>query len=71
MKYKNHTLPINQIVINHKGTVLPMCNNCKTRDCEHLVEEKRISLMGVNYDWKVIIKAGTVVIVVACEGYSK
>ena len=70
MKYKNQTLSLNHIAINHRGLVLPLCSTCKTKDCEYLVEEKKVSIAGVNYNWKVITKAGSISIVVNCEGYS-
>jgi hypothetical protein len=70
MKYKNQTLSLSQIIINHRGIVPPLCNTCKTRDCEYIVEEKKVSLMGVNHNWKVITKGGSLSIVMGCEGYS-
>ena len=33
-------------------------------------QEKKVSLMGVNYNWKVITKIGSLAIVTKCEGYS-
>ena len=70
MKYKNKTLSLDQMAISHRGVVLPMCNSCKTKDCEYIIEEKKVSLMGVNYKWKVITKGCSFAIVISCEGYS-
>jgi len=70
MKYRHKTVPLTKVIISHIGVIEPLCNSCKTRDCEHLVEPKDVSVMGIKKPWRVVRQRGDSAVVVSCEGYS-
>lgn len=70
MKYRNRTLPLNQLHLKNKGYAKPLCNDCVTKDCTHIIERKRVSILGVNKDWRVMMKGTEPTLVYSCDGFS-
>ena len=70
MKYRNKTVSLSQMVITAAGAIHPLCNNCTTKDCSHVIEKKRVSVFGVNKDWRLMFKGTDFQVVIDCEGYS-
>lgn len=70
MKYKNKSISLSTLVLSKNGPQQPLCNNCSTKDCGHLIEKTQVSILGVNKQWKLLSKGDNLSCVVECEGYS-
>ncbi len=71
MEYKCKTVPINKLIAMPSGFVMPMCQGCKTADCENPIEVKRISIVGVKKDIRSFVRGTQISFVVNCNGYTK
>ncbi len=71
MEYKCTTVPINKLISTPSGFVMPMCQECKTIDCDNPIESKNISVLGVNKNIKVFVRGTQISFVVNCNGYTK
>ncbi len=69
MEYKCKTLNINQLNVGPQGFIMPLCEDCCTRDCTNPIESISISIMGVTRKVKVYNRGNTPQFVVECEGY--
>lgn len=70
MKYKNKTIPLSKLILQKTGPIEPLCNSCKTKDCENLIERKSVSVLGVNKKWRLSSKLNQHLCVIECDGYS-
>lgn len=70
MKYKCKTIDISKLPISTVGTITPLCSDCKTSDCSHNIQLTSISVFGILYKNKVLIRGGEPNFVIQCEGYS-
>jgi|19_taG_2_1085344.scaffolds.fasta_scaffold03244_3 hypothetical protein len=71
-KYQCKTIPLTKLIITEKGVHEPLCNSCTCVDCENPIEEKKISVFGVNKKAKVFMRRDTAHFVVEClEGYTR
>lgn len=70
MRYKNKTISLQTVMVTNKGAISPLCNTCQTKDCDHHIERKKVSIFGVNKDWRLIDKGLHSLVVVSCDGYS-
>ena len=57
------------MIATNKGFLEPLCNNCQTLDCENDIEIKKVSILGITVEAKLLAKKDDSHIVVACEGY--
>ena len=69
-RYRHKTIPLQKVLLCHGGPVKPLCSFCTTKDCEHLIEKRDVSIYGVTEKWKVAIKGSEPQIVIDCEGFS-
>ncbi len=69
MKYKCKSLPLTKMVPTPKGFLTPLCNECQTLDCENDVELKKISIVGITMEAKLLAKRDEPHSVISCEGY--
>lgn len=71
MEYRCKTITVNKLVATPGGFVMPMCQECKTADCENPIEVRRISIVGVNKDVRAFVRGTQISFVVNCMGYTK
>lgn len=69
MKYKCKSIPMTTLIATNKGFFNSLCNDCQTLDCENDIEIKKISILGINVDVKLLSKKDDSHMVVACDGY--
>ena len=69
MKYKTKSVPLTQLIATNKGFLQPLCNDCRTLDCENDIEIKKISILGVTVEGKLLAKKDDSYMVIGCEGY--
>ena len=69
MKYKCNSLPLTKMIATDKGFLEPLCDNCKTLDCENDIEIKKVSILGITVEYKLLAKKDDSHIVIDCEGY--
>ena len=69
MQYKCRTVSLSKLIIGQKGFVMPMCDQCKTNDCENPIEFMNVSILGVTEKHRVYIQNRSAGIVVDCEGF--
>ena len=70
MRYKCKTLPINKLLMTHRGFIDCLCSSCKTLDCSNYIEKRKISILGVKKEIKVYARGDEVSFVMECEGYT-
>lgn len=70
MRYKNASVSLSKLIIGNSGTIKPLCNDCKTRDCTHSIERKKVSVFGMTKEYRVMMKGPQPFCVVQCEGFS-
>ena len=71
MKYKCKTIPIYKLITSYKGFTKSLCNSCKTEDCDNPIENRKVSVLGVNKDMRAYVKGNEISFVMFCEGYSQ
>jgi hypothetical protein len=69
MKYKCNSVPFTKMIATNTGFLEPLCNNCKTLDCENDIETRKVSILGITVETKLLSKKDDSHIVVSCEGY--
>jgi len=69
MEYKCKVVPISQLMASTKGFIMPLCQDCRTRDCSNPIEKTSISILGVKKELRAYIRGSNVNFVVSCDGY--
>ena len=69
MKYKCKAIAMAKMIPTPKGFLQPLCNDCQTLDCENDIEVKKISVLGITTECKLLAKRDESHMVIACEGY--
>jgi hypothetical protein len=70
MEYKCRTIPLARLIIGSKGIMKPLCNECKSKDCENPIETISVSILGKEEKMRVWNSRSTTSMVVQCEGYN-
>jgi hypothetical protein len=69
-EYKCKSVPLMKLVPTAKGFLSPLCDKCKSRDCENPIEKMTVALPVVgNKVMKVLVQGRNVGLVYQCEGY--
>jgi hypothetical protein len=71
MEYKCSVVSMNKLIAAPTGFVMPICQDCKTVDCDNPIETRRISVVGINKDVRVFVRGTQVLFVVKCNGYTR
>lgn len=71
MEYQCKTMPFDKLIYNQHGFVNPLCNDCINRDCSRDIERKKVSILGIKKEMRVMIRGGNINVVIQCEGYVK
>lgn len=69
MTHKCKTVPLTKMIINPKGVMKPLCNTCKTTDCDNPIETRDVAILGVPEKMRCWCSSNNVAAVVQCEGY--
>lgn len=69
MQYDCKTIPMIKVQVGRKGTIESLCNICLCKDCTNPVECKKISIMGITYSVRVLIRGNEPSCVVECSGF--
>ena len=69
MKYNCKTISISKVPLNTQGLIESLCDRCTTRDCTNSVENRKVSILGIKREMRVIAKGQNVYIVIQCEGF--
>lgn len=69
MQYKVKTIPLHKEIISYNKVVEPLCNKCKSRDCDNPIEPTVFSIRGVQSIWKVYVVGQRKSMVVDCTGF--
>jgi hypothetical protein len=68
--YDCKTIPLTKLIPTPNGYLQPLCNKCKSKDCENPIEQKIISVLGVPKKMRVYVLPHSINIVVDCpNGY--
>ena len=70
MEYKCQTVSLEKLPIDVRGTMKPLCDNCSTVDCSHKIQMTTISIFGVTYKHRVMIRGDEPYFVIQCEGFN-
>ena len=71
MHYNCRTASLAQVLIGPDGVIEPLCNFCKTFDCDNTIEKTTLSIMGIQKEWRVLFRGSEPYAVVGCEGFQK
>ena len=71
MKYNCKTISILKVPLSTKGLIEGLCDKCTTRDCTNPVENRKVSILGIKREMKVIAKGRNIYIDIQCEGFSQ
>jgi len=71
MDYNCRAMSLSRTLVTGFGILEPLCNLCKCTDCSNPVEFQKVSMMGVEKKWRLIVRGGEPCIVVDCEGFTK
>ena len=69
MEYKCETISLQKMLIGPKGSLEPLCNICKAKDCTNPVQWQNISIMGVKKKFKILTVGDYYYAVIKCEGF--
>lgn len=70
MQYNCKTTPITKLrVLPHGGYERPLCNICRSQDCENPIEKRSVSVCGINEMMRVYVTQTQVSAVVNCDGF--
>lgn len=69
MKYKNTLVPVTNLLVSHQGVHESLCNTCGSIDCTNQIENKQVSILGINRTMRLQCRGVSYYYVVACEGY--
>lgn len=71
MEYKVKAVDSSRLIPAGSGTLKSLCNYCCNKNCSNNIEEKTVSIMGVNETQKFFIRGGFPLLVIECEGFKK
>lgn len=71
MEYQCKTVPVDKLVLGPLGMQTPICDRCRTLDCSHNIEKKKISVMGITRTMRLLCRGDLSYMVVDCVGYSE
>jgi hypothetical protein len=71
MEYKCKTVSADKLIATPMGFVMPICQECKTGDCENPIEMRKVSIVGIKKDVKVFVRGNQFSFVINCNGYTK
>tara|TARA_Y100000310_G_scaffold57488_2_gene52708 strand:+ start:39919 stop:40107 length:189 start_codon:yes stop_codon:yes gene_type:complete len=60
-----------KMLVDHRGFAEPLCDFCKTADCDNPIETRKVSILGITKSKKVYVRNDEATFVVACEGFIK
>jgi len=70
MEYQVQIIPIDKAVLDHKGIIDPLCNDCTTPDCSNPIRERNVSVLGNIKKMRLFVINNMCSQVVDCSGYS-
>ena len=70
MEYRINTVNISKAILNDKGIMEPLCDDCVTPDCSNPIRETVISVLGVPQKMRLFVVNNVYNQVVECEGYA-
>ena len=71
MEYKCNIVSAAKLIASPTGFVMPLCQSCKTFDCDNPVESRKVSIVGIKKDIRVFVRGNQIYFVVNCNGYTK
>lgn len=69
MQWRCRTIPLTRMIVSNKGFLKPLCNSCKSKDCDNPIENTQVSILGINENIRVYNNKLAVSLVIQCEGY--
>ena len=69
MHYEYKSISINKLAANKDGFVEPLCNSCKCKDCTNPVEWRKISIIGVTKNYRILVHDFDSNFVIQCKGF--
>lgn len=69
MHYECKTILVGKMQSGPKGPLEPLCNKCQCKDCSNPIEWRKISIIGVVYDFRVLIRGDEPSFVLECKGF--
>lgn len=69
MEYPVKKRPLNVLAVGSRGVVEPLCNFCKTKDCTNPIENRKVSIFGINRIYRVFRTSGDDYQVYDCKGF--
>lgn len=69
MEYQCKMISAASLNVSPVGFVMPLCDNCKTKDCTNPIESKRFSVLGVIKKVRLYSRGTEPKMVVDCEGF--
>lgn len=69
MDYQCTLTPIHQLWISPDGIAEPLCNSCSSKDCTNPIENKNVSVVGINKTYRLFKVSMSYMAVSSCQGY--
>jgi hypothetical protein len=69
MNYECKSIPISKLQVSQTGVMESLCEKCACRDCSNDVEWKKISIIGIEYRKRLILRGDEPGLVVECKGF--
>lgn len=71
MNYRCKTVLLNSLIVGPTGIVMPLCEDCKTTDCDNPIEKRSVSIMGVSRKVRSYMRGDVAYFVIDCQGFTK
>lgn len=69
MLYKCTVQSLSKVIFKGGQAAFSLCNDCESKDCTNQIENKKVSILGINKEMRVLVKSDEILAIVDCEGY--
>lgn len=71
MEYKCEIVSASKLIATPLGFISSLCDKCKTLDCSNPIEKKKMSVIGIQKEVRVLVRGGFDYYVCSCQGFSQ
>ena len=69
MEFACKTVPLARVILETKGSVIPLCNSCENFECTFHIEMREVSVMGIIKKYRLLIRGNEPQQVMQSNGY--
>ncbi len=63
-------VPLDHLIVTPLGLATPQCQTCSHKNCGHPIEKFKVSVMGLQKEWRLFNSHGKPMAVFECEQYT-